>query len=69
MPRLLFSDKLWTKLKKILIEERIYNKSNLHMMVEGMLYRMRVSCSNGMRPLMVTYVTCQQTLISGTNKD
>lgn len=44
MPRLLLSDELWTKLKKILLEERIYNKSNLRMMTEGMLYRMRVGC-------------------------
>lgn len=44
MPRLLLSDELWTKLKKILLEEQIYNKSNLRMMIEGMLYRMRVGC-------------------------
>jgi len=37
-------NELWSKLKKILLQEVIYNKCNPHMTVEGMLYRMRVGC-------------------------
>ena len=44
MPRLLLSDELWSKLEKILLQESIYNKRDLRMTVEGMLYRMRVCC-------------------------
>jgi transposase len=44
MPRLLLNDELWSKLKKILLQEGIYNKRNLRLMVEGMLYRLRVGC-------------------------
>lgn len=44
MPRLLLNDELWSKLKKILLQERIYNKRNLRLMVEAMLYRLRVGC-------------------------
>ncbi len=38
MPRLMFSDELWSKLEKILLQEAIYNKRNLRMTVEGTLY-------------------------------
>ena len=41
MPRLMLNDKFWSKLEKILFQEAIYSKRNLHMTVEGMLYRMR----------------------------
>ena len=44
MPRLMPSDEFWSKLEKILLQETIYNKRNLRMTVEGMLYRMRVGC-------------------------
>lgn len=44
MPRLLLSDEHWSKLKGILLQEKIYNKRHLRLMVEGMLYRMRVGC-------------------------
>lgn len=44
MPRLLFNDERWSRLKKILLQERIYNKYDLHQMVEGMLYRLRIGC-------------------------
>jgi len=44
MPRLLLSDELWPKLRKILLQESIYNKRNLRMTVEAMLYRMRTGC-------------------------
>lgn len=44
MPRLLLSDELWSKLRKILLHKTIYNKRDLRMTVEGMLYRMRTGC-------------------------
>ena len=44
MPRLLLNDERWSKLKKILLQERIYNKCDLRQMVEGMLYRLRIGC-------------------------
>jgi transposase len=44
MPRLLLNDELWSKLRKSLLQERIYNKRDLRLMVEGMLYRMRIGC-------------------------
>ncbi len=47
MPRLMLSDEFWSKLEKILLQETIYNKRNLRMTVEGMLYRMRVGCPCG----------------------
>ena len=44
MPRLMLNDEFWSKLEKILLQEAIYNKRNLRMTVEGVLYRMRVGC-------------------------
>ena len=44
MPRLLLSDEHWSKLRKILLHKAIYNKRDLRMTVEGMLYRMRTGC-------------------------
>lgn len=44
MPRLLLTDEFWSKLEKILLDEQIYRKRNLRLMVEGMLYRLRVGC-------------------------
>jgi transposase len=44
MPRLMLSDELWSKLRDMMLQHRIYDKPNLRMMVEGMLYRMRVGC-------------------------
>lgn len=44
MPRLMLSDELWPKLLEILLQESIYNKCNLRVTVEGMLYRMRTGC-------------------------
>ena len=43
MPRLLLSDEHWLKLREILLHKAIYNKRDLRMTVEGMLYRMRKS--------------------------
>jgi len=44
MNRLMLTDETWSKLKTIMLEHRIYDKPNLRMMVEGMLYRMRAGC-------------------------
>ncbi|GLK59988.1 hypothetical protein GCM10017624_21470 [Azotobacter vinelandii] len=44
MPRIMLSDEHWPKLRQILLREAIYNKRDLRMTVEGMLYRMRVGC-------------------------
>lgn len=44
MPRLMPSHEFWSKLKKIVFQEAIYNKRNLRMRVEGILYRIRVGC-------------------------
>lgn len=44
MPRRMLTDELWSKLKAILRQQRIYDKPFLRDMVEGMLYRMRVGC-------------------------
>ncbi len=44
MPRLLPSDEHWSKLREIQLHKAIYNKRNLRMTVEGMLYRMRGGC-------------------------
>jgi len=44
MPRSMFIEEHWSKLKKIMREEGIYDKPGLLLMVEGMLYRMRTGC-------------------------
>ena len=44
MLRLMLTDELWSKLRKIMLQHRIYDKPNLRMIVEAMLYRMRVGC-------------------------
>lgn len=44
MPRLLLNDELWSKLQTILLHNTVYNKPDLRMTVEGMLYRMRTGC-------------------------
>ena len=36
MARLMLSDDLWSKLKDIMLQHRIYDKPNLPMMVEDM---------------------------------
>lgn len=41
MIRLMLTDELWSKLRVIMRQNGIYDKRNLRMMVEGMLYRMR----------------------------
>ena len=44
MARLMLSDELWSKLRTIMRQQRIYDKPDLRLMVEAMLYRMRVGC-------------------------
>ncbi|GAB3391770.1 hypothetical protein GCM10027514_35930 [Azotobacter armeniacus] len=40
----MLTDELWSKLEKVLLQQSIYQKPDLRMTVEGMLYRMRVGC-------------------------
>lgn len=44
MPRLTLTDEHWSKLRDILRAEGIYDKPTLRLMVEGMLYRLRIGC-------------------------
>ena len=44
MPRLMLTDEHWLKLKPILLQQRIYDKADLRMTVEGILYRIRTGC-------------------------
>lgn len=44
MARLMLSDELWSKLGLIMQQQGIYDKPDLRLMVEAMLYRMRVGC-------------------------
>ena len=44
MARLMLSDELWSKLRRIMLQHRIYDKRGLRLVVEAMLYRMRVGC-------------------------
>ena len=44
MARRMLTDELWSKLREILRQHRIYDKPLLRKMVEGILYRMRVGC-------------------------
>ena len=45
MPRLMLSDEHWSKLKGMMLQENIYNKRDLRIVVEGMLYRLRTGCA------------------------
>ncbi|MCK5894011.1 MAG: transposase [Endozoicomonadaceae bacterium] len=44
MPHFMLTDEYWSKLSTIFSQIKIYNKSNLRLVVEGMLYRIRVGC-------------------------
>lgn len=44
MARTMLTDEQWQKLASILRQIRIYNKPNLRLTIEGMLYRIRVGC-------------------------
>ncbi|ABI59983.1 transposase-like protein [Nitrosomonas eutropha C91] len=45
MSRLLLNAELWSNLLPILLHNNLYNKQDLRMTVEGILYRMRTGCS------------------------
>lgn len=40
----MLNDELWSKLRKIMLQKGIYDKPNLRIMVEGILYHIRVGC-------------------------
>jgi len=44
MTRRMLTDEYWSKLRIIMRQHGIYDKPKLRIMVEGMLYRMRVGC-------------------------
>ena len=44
MPQTKLTDEFWSKLKPILLDTGIYDKPNLRITFEGMLYRVRVGC-------------------------
>jgi len=44
MIRLMLNDEHWSKFKDIMLQNGIYDKPNLRIVVEGILYRMRVGC-------------------------
>ncbi len=44
MPRQMFTDELWTKLKVIVLKMGIYDKPFLRLTIEGIFYRVRVGC-------------------------
>ena len=44
MPRLLLSDEHGSKLRKILRQQSIYNKPDLRLTVEAILYHLRIGC-------------------------
>ena len=44
MPRTMITDDLWSKLLPILNDHMIYNKPNLRLTIEGVLYRLRTGC-------------------------
>ena len=44
MPRTMLTDKLWLKLKPILLDLNIYDKPNLRNIFTGILYRLKTGC-------------------------
>ena len=44
MPRQIFTDELWTKLKMVMLKMGIYDKPLLRLTIEGIFYRLRVGC-------------------------
>ncbi|MCK5893445.1 MAG: transposase [Endozoicomonadaceae bacterium] len=44
MPCFMLADEYWPKLSTIFSQIKIYNKLNLRLVVEGMLYRIHVEC-------------------------
>ncbi len=46
MPRQLFTDDYWAKLKAVMLSFKIYDKPMLRQTVEGIFYRIRVVLSH-----------------------
>jgi len=44
MPREMFTDELWLKLKTVMLDLGIYGKPLLCQTIEGIFYRLRVGC-------------------------
>ena len=44
MPRQMFTDELWEKLKVVMLKEGIYDKPLLRLTIEGIFYRLRAGC-------------------------
>ena len=44
MPQTLLNDKLWLKLKPIILDLNIYDKPNLRNIFTGILYRLKTGC-------------------------
>lgn len=44
MPRTVLTDERWTELKPILLKAGVYDKPNLRMTLEGIIYRVRTGC-------------------------
>lgn len=44
MARFLLTDEYWSKLKSTMLQNGIYDKPNLRMMMEGILHRLRIGC-------------------------
>jgi len=44
MPRQMFTDELWTKLKMVMLKMGIYDKPLLRLTIEAIFYRLRVGC-------------------------
>ena len=44
MPRTMLKNEHWTRLRPILLELNIYDKGNLRLTIEGILYHMRTGC-------------------------
>ncbi len=45
MPRMMLTDEYWSKLKPILHDCGIYNKPDLRLTIEGILYKLRAGCT------------------------
>ena len=44
MPRLILTDELCSKLKTILLKDRVYNKLEYRQTLEGIFYRLHIDC-------------------------
>ena len=44
MVRLQLTNDFWSRLRPILIQNNVYDKKNLRLTIEGILYKLRVGC-------------------------